>query len=163
MEVTGSTPVRSTNKSYDLWRKLSNVEGQSQWVVLFFFPVTNTSAIRQFPVIPTQIKLTVDQNTQTDILLLAWDDGHSGATSLRTLRDNCPCAGCQGETVLLKTYAPMETPEMPGKYKLVGAQQVGLYALSLSWADGHQTGIYTWQHLRGLCECESCRSQNERK
>jgi DUF971 family protein len=107
--------------------------------------------------IPTQIKLTVDKGTETDILLLAWDDGHSGASSLRTLRDSCPCAGCQGETVLLKTYAPMETPEMPGKYKLVGANQVGSYALALSWADGHQTGIYTWQNLRSLCECEICR------
>ena len=80
--------------------------------------------------IPTQIKLTVDKGTETDILLLAWDDGHSGASSLRALRASCPCAGCQGETVLLKTYAPMETPEMPGKYKLVGANQVGSYALA---------------------------------
>jgi DUF971 family protein len=56
----------------------------------------------------------------------------------------------------LKTYAPQPTPEKPGKYKLVGAQQVGSYALAVSWADGHQTGIYSWEKLRSLCECDEC-------
>lgn len=110
--------------------------------------------------IPTQIKLAVDERTNTEALSITWDDGHAGASSLRTLRDNCPCAGCQGETVLLRTYAPVQKPEMPGKYKLVGAHQVGSYALAMSWADGHATGIYTWQTLRSLCECDSCRLQN---
>jgi DUF971 family protein len=108
--------------------------------------------------IPTQIKLTADETTQSDVLFLTWDDGHSGPISLHALRDDCPCAGCKGETVLLKTYMPAETPEMPGKYKLVGAQQVGSYALSVTWADGHQTGIYTWKHLRALCQCKACAS-----
>ncbi len=29
---------------------------------------------------------------------------------------------------------------------------VGNYALKISWSDGHDTGLYTWQHLRQLCE-----------
>ena len=90
-------------------------------------------------------------------LAIAWDDGHQGRISLHTLRDNCPCAGCQGETDLLKTYKPESVPDKLGKYKLVGAQQVGSYALAASWADGHQTGIYTWETLRSLCECDICR------
>ena len=106
--------------------------------------------------IPIQVKLTFDENTKVDVLALAWDDGHSGMTSLRTLRDNCPCAGCKGETVLLKTFVPAQTPELPGKYKLVGAHQVGSYAMAMSWGDGHQTGIYTWENLRSMCECEIC-------
>ena len=106
--------------------------------------------------IPTQIKLLVDDATKAERLALSWDDGHAGMITLRTLRDNCPCAGCQGETIILKTYSPMPTPELPGKYKLVGANQVGSYALGLSWADGHQTGIYTWESLRAMCECEIC-------
>jgi DUF971 family protein len=106
--------------------------------------------------LPTQVKLSVDELSKRESLSLIWPDGHLGRTSLKSLRDNCPCAGCQGETVLLKTYAPMPTPEMPGKYKLVGANQVGSYALALSWADGHQTGIYTWESLRSMCECKIC-------
>ena len=107
--------------------------------------------------IPKQIKLEIEPSGNTERLVVAWDDGHQGQISLHALRDRCPCAGCQGETVLLKTYKPEPTPDKPGKYKVVGAQQVGSYALSVSWADGHQTGIYTWETLRSLCECSICR------
>jgi DUF971 family protein len=106
--------------------------------------------------IPTQIKLESDSATNTNFLVITWDDGHRGKTSLRTLRDNCPCAGCKGETVLLKTYTPVPQPELPGKYDLKGAHQVGAYALGVTWGDGHSTGLYTWEHLRALCECDQC-------
>jgi len=89
-------------------------------------------------------------------LAVLWDDGHQSVISLRTLRDNCPCAGCRGETVLLHSYAPDVQPELPGKYELKGAQVVGHYALQLEWGDGHSTGIYPWEVLRGLCECSQC-------
>jgi len=46
----------------------------------------------------------------------------------------------------------MTQPELPGKYVLKGAQQVGYYALQLFWGDGHQTGIYTWDKLKSLSE-----------
>ena len=101
--------------------------------------------------IPTQIKLE-----KKDELSVKWDDGHDGHVSLRTLRDSCPCASCQGETVLLRTYNPIPMPELPGKYELKKAEQVGHYALQLFWADGHATGIYTWTRLRSLCECAIC-------
>ena len=123
-----------------------------------FFPsiFANFRTLVQESMIPTQITLGIDEATMAEILLLDWQDGHKGAITLRTLRDRCPCAGCQGETVLLRTFAPAPAPELPGKYKLVGANQVGSYALGISWADGHQTGIYTWETLRGLCECPEC-------
>ncbi len=101
--------------------------------------------------VPRQIKL-IDSAT----LGIVWDDGHQGRIRLRTLRDNCPCASCQGETVLLKTYLPVIQPEMPGKYELVGADTVGSYAIGVSWKDGHRTGIYTYERLRQICECEDC-------
>jgi DUF971 family protein len=90
-------------------------------------------------------------------LQLSWADGHSGPVRLALLRDSCPCAGCQGETVLLHHYAPApdENP-MPGKYILVGAEPVGNYALKLIWQDGHEQGLYTWELLRSLCCCDSC-------
>lgn len=95
--------------------------------------------------IPTQITLS-----KPDELTLKWNDGTSTSIQLKVLRDNCPCASCQGETVLLKTYKPAEQPELPGKYVLKNAQQVGSYALQVVWGDGHQTGIYTWEKLRSL-------------
>ena len=90
-------------------------------------------------------------------LSLNWDDGHPGVVSLRGLRDGCPCAGCQGETVLLKQYVPPEPDtEAPGRSALAGALPVGSYAIRFSWRDGHDQGIYTWDHLRSLCECSAC-------
>ena len=29
---------------------------------------------------------------------------------------------------------------------------VGRYALNFRWSDGHETGIYSFRYLRGLCE-----------
>ena len=31
---------------------------------------------------------------------------------------------------------------------------VGRYALNFRWSDGHETGIYSFQYLRDLCELE---------
>jgi DUF971 family protein len=89
--------------------------------------------------------------------LILWDDGHEGTVSLTSLREKCPCAGCQGETVLLRTYVPPEPDRAtPGRYELQGAEQVGSYALKLRWGDGHGEGLYTWPYLRSLCECAAC-------
>jgi DUF971 family protein len=97
--------------------------------------------------IPKQVSLS-----KANELLLKWDDGTETAIPLRLLRDHCPCASCQGETVLLKSYKPQAQPELPGKYTLTKAEQVGHYALQVHWGDGHQTGIYTWEKLRSLSD-----------
>ncbi|MCU0452072.1 MAG: DUF971 domain-containing protein [Bacteroidetes bacterium] len=92
----------------------------------------------------------------SETVLIKWDDGHESRIPLRTLRDACPCAGCKGETVLLHSYAPVDHPTAPGAYTLSGAHPVGSYALQLRWGDGHETGIYTWDHLRSVCPCADC-------
>ena len=95
--------------------------------------------------------------TNSDQLYLAWDDGHEGPVSLRTLRDGCPCASCSGEQVLLHQYVPPEQDtSTPGRYVLKAASAVGSYALQFSWGDGHNLGIYTWGVLRDMCECGKC-------
>jgi len=33
---------------------------------------------------------------------------------------------------------------------------VGNYAVSLTWKDGHNTGIYPFRLLRRLCPCDAC-------
>jgi len=35
----------------------------------------------------------------------------------------------------------------------VNIRLVGQYAAQLYWADGHNTGIYTWDRLLGMCPC----------
>ena len=103
------------------------------------------------------MNLTRLKRLSAGVLELAWSDGHVGRCSMRTLRDGCPCAGCKGETVLLR--AVPGTPaadDVPGKYELVAAGVVGSYAVQITWGDGHREGLYTWEVLRGLCECPAC-------
>ena len=126
-------------------------KGQSGDCPFFYYEHEDISMI------PTQIKLSSNHE-----LSITWDDGHAGVISLNTLRDHCPCAGCQGETILLKTYKPEPQRHLPGRYNLSGIQQVGNYAIEIAWGDGHRTGIYTWALLRNLCECPTCRARNDK-
>lgn len=102
---------------------------------------------------PKQIKI-IDK----DKLSLTWNDETSTIFSLKYLRDECPCAGCKGETILLKTFRPpkptMLSPEM---YKVKNIDVVGDYAIQIGWKDGHNTGIYSWEYLKTL---ESVASNN---
>jgi DUF971 family protein len=99
---------------------------------------------------------TINQTTPDEVQI-SWSDGHQGRVTLKRLRDSCPCAGCAGETVLLRTYTPPPVDETtPGRYVLKGAEPVGSYALKLTWGDGHDNGIYHWEYLRSLCECDEC-------
>ena len=49
---------------------------------------------------------------------------------------------------------PILGPDGPLKPKR--AELVGHYALQIFWSDGHSTGIYTFEYLRGLCPCPYC-------
>jgi DUF971 family protein len=95
---------------------------------------------------PVQIKI-VDKEK----LFIKWDDDSESAISLKYLRDECPCAGCKGETVLLKTFRPPSPPIVtPGMYKIKNIETVGDYAIQITWMDGHNTGIYSWDYLKDL-------------
>lgn len=94
------------------------------------------------------------KKTAGGTLNIVWEDGHESGYPLTYLRDSCPCASCAGETILFRTYAP-PPPDLstPGRYDLVNIQLVGAYAAQLYWADGHNTGIYTWEKLLAMCPC----------
>jgi DUF971 family protein len=42
--------------------------------------------------------------------------------------------------------------------KMLHVEPVGQYAIRIDWSDGHNTGIYSFDHLRKICPCESCRA-----
>ena len=95
---------------------------------------------------PKQIK--IEDKTK---LLIKWEDDSESRLNLKYLRDECPCANCKGETILFKTYRPEkkaeETPEM---YKIKNIEIVGGYAIQITWKDGHDTGIYSWEYIKKL-------------
>jgi DUF971 family protein len=96
--------------------------------------------------IPLQIKIS--EKTK---LFIKWDDETESLIDIKYLRDECPCAVCKGETVLLKTYRPAKpSAEHPESFKIKDIQPVGEYAIQITWKDGHDSGIYTWEYLKEL-------------
>lgn len=103
-----------------------------------------TNEIRSF-MKPTSIKRSPDGE-----FTIVWDDGIVTHVTTRRLRDECPCAECKGETILLHTYTSVEKPEQPGQYEIKSMTPVGSYAIQITWGDGHATGLYSWEYLRRL-------------
>lgn len=86
-------------------------------------------------------------------LAIKWDDGVESYIPLANLRRACPCAGCKGEMDILgNLYKNPDKPLAPSAFKLVRILQVGGYALQPIWADGHDTGIYSFEYLRRVAE-----------
>lgn len=86
---------------------------------------------------------------------ISWNDGHVSEYSVRNLRLECRCAGCVDEWTREKTLKEDQVPQDIGPKKI---ETVGRYALHFVWSDGHDTGIYTFEHLRSLCECHQCKT-----
>ncbi len=92
-----------------------------------------------------------------------WKDGHRSHYGLRYLRDECPCAGCTGAHGTPPRPKGGETaPASPfqmytAALKIDRVEAVGAYALRIHWNDGHNAGIYSFEHLRDICPCDPCK------
>ncbi len=88
---------------------------------------------------------------------IVWADGHQSDYANRYLRDHCPCAEC-------RERPRRHLPVIAGQGEEIYPVQIGVvgrYALSVQWSDGHDTGIYGYHTLRGLCPCDGCRVAGE--
>lgn len=84
-----------------------------------------------------------------DELAIKWEDGSESFIPLERLRRHCPCAGCRGEADILgNVYKNPGQPSPPTAFQLVRFSSVGGYAIQPVWADGHTTGIYSFDYLR---------------
>jgi len=83
-------------------------------------------------------------------LALAWSDGDESYLSFELLRRSCPCAKCQGEPDAIGRIVKPDVSYGPRAFDLLKYEVVGGYALQCFWADGHNTGIYSFEYLRKL-------------
>ncbi|MEP7352369.1 MAG: DUF971 domain-containing protein [Acidobacteriota bacterium] len=107
---------------------------------------------------PEHIAISKSKGIEID-----WKDGHHSSYPAAYLRDECPCATCTGAhgTEPQKTnYSDqpanpfqMYTP----KLKMLTVEPVGAYAFQIEWSDGHGSGIYSYDHLRRICQCGECK------
>jgi DUF971 family protein len=103
----------------------------------------------------TPLSYTMDEEHRR--LLIDWSDGHASEHSYEALRRGCPCAWCAGEGGQ-KGSVSASTQFSEQQTTLYEVQPVGRYGLTPVWGDGHHTGIYTYERLRGTCECAECRA-----
>jgi DUF971 family protein len=105
------------------------------------------------------LKIKLDKKER--VLCVDWNDDHETSIGFGLLRAACPCATCRGghENMKPEPDSSVFTQMLPIS-KMTEIEKldfVGSYGLSIMWADGHHYGIYTWQYLRALCDCEDCR------
>lgn len=81
---------------------------------------------------------------------IAWQDGTETYLGYEALRRACPCATCQGEPDAMGRVVRPPVDYILKSFDLVKMEIVGGYAVSFSWADGHGTGIYSFEYLRAL-------------
>ncbi len=94
---------------------------------------------------PVKINLKDDKS-----LFIKWDDESETDISLTLLRRLCPCATCKTERELEgKNYFPIFNQS---QVTIKSVNSVGSYAITISWKDGHSTGIYEYPYLRMLSQ-----------
>jgi DUF971 family protein len=91
----------------------------------------------------------VGRANQHDVKVV-WQDGHVSVYPARELRLACPCAGCVDE---ITGHARIIASTIAETVRPVAIEPVGRYAISITWSDGHNTGIYSYERLRKLCPC----------
>lgn len=90
---------------------------------------------------PTDIKL----HQASRKLEITFDDGTSCMLSCEFLRVYSPSAEVRG-------HGPGQEVLQVGKedVNIVGIEPVGNYAVKLTFSDGHNTGLYSWDYLYDL-------------
>lgn len=87
-------------------------------------------------------------------LTITWEDGRVSVYPIAYLRKLSPSADMrelrdQQERNPL-TVLPSKFADHEGPLTAVDAELLGNYAIKITFSDGHNTGIYSWQYLREI-------------
>jgi len=114
---------------------------------------------------PASVKVHVSSGAGVDI---TWADNHASHYDFAYLREECPCATCNEKRDQQQQNdqqhpgsksTPISSPVLPmfkPKIRAQSATQVGNYAVQINFNDGHNTGIFSYEHLRTICPCSDC-------
>ena len=97
---------------------------------------------------PDNVEIT---NSRVSIL---WKDGHNSTYPNKFLRIHCQCAECVDEW---SREARLDPDTVPDDVTALDHMPIGKYAVQFLWSDAHYTGIYTFEFLRSVCQCISCK------
>ncbi len=101
-------------------------------------------------VVPVELGKSDDRQ-----LMIRWSDGQQQQIPFRVLRDTCPCASCRTDreeepSVQPAGSLPILTEAQARPLDIAAMKPVGNYAYNIRFSDGHSTGIFTFELLRGL-------------
>jgi len=94
--------------------------------------------------VPTAVRAHLDES----FLEVRWPEA-GYQFPFKFLRGQCPCAECVDENTGQRILDVQSISEQIRPMHLAFS---GNYALKVHWNDGHQTGLYTWDHLERLAE-----------
>ena len=83
-------------------------------------------------------------------LVIEWTDGLRSRLLWADLRKHCPCAGCDEERLKPPDPFRILKPTELEPLRPVKIEPVGVYAYRIVWSDGHDSGLFTLEHLRAL-------------
>lgn len=92
---------------------------------------------------------------KTNEFLIHWGEDHISTFPLNYLRKTCPCALCRTEREQEKN--PLQLLKKESTFIAKNIEPVGNYAVKITWADGHSSGIYSYELLKELCPCPLCK------
>ena len=76
---------------------------------------------------------------------IVWSDGSESYYNSWELRCACTCARCVDEMTGVKV---LDDRSVAKDVRVLEIHPVGNYGYGILWSDGHDTGIYTFEHLR---------------
>lgn len=110
---------------------------------------------------PAKVRVKKSEGTGVEI---DWKDGHQSEWNFAWLRWGCPCATCNEEREQTGRKIGVPKPKPGGPLVMyeapprpVEVTPVGKYAVKFKWNDGHESGIYSWEYLRRVCQCAECK------
>ena len=81
------------------------------------------------------------------VLEIQWPEESPTRFPFHFLRCECPCAACVNEFTGERLLDPQSVPP---DIAPAAIEFSGNYALKILWSDGHNTGLYSWDHLDRL-------------
>ena len=94
---------------------------------------------------PEEIRLSKSK----DSLFVKFDNGYETTLSAELLRVESPSAEVQGHGIGQKI-----TPFGKAEVTILAIEPVGNYAIRISFSDGHDTGLYSWDILYNYGHCQ---------
>ena len=86
-------------------------------------------------------------------LTVDWGGGHLSIFGHRMLRGECRCAKCINEWTGQRI---LDVKALPHDIHALDYIELGRYAIQILWSDAHETGIYSFELLKSLCNCALC-------